>query len=89
MYSHKGVPNRWRVDRYRETLTRLPVTVSRLEPTDHTAASEVHAVRPVLAHPFRYVNDDDLAWLALRLATSKVGYPQLGRAGITLIVSPD
>lgn len=65
MYSHKGVPNRWRVDRYREIVGRLPVEAVRIEPTQRASAADVAAVRPQLAAEFRRLSDEDLACLGL------------------------
>ena len=70
MYSAKGVPNRWRVDRYRAILARLPVEVLVLEPTHLASLDDVAEVRGQLAEPFRQVCDDDLRclgfWLVFR-----------------------
>jgi len=70
LYSHKGVPNRWRVDVYRSIVASLPVTVLRLETTARADPRDVAAVRPGLADEFRGVSDDDLAclgfWIVFR-----------------------
>lgn len=70
MYSAKGVPNRWRIDRYREVLVSLPVDLLALEVTVRAAQTDVGAVRPRLAAPFRRLSDEDLAslgfWLVFR-----------------------
>jgi hypothetical protein len=71
MYSHKGVPNRWRVDRYREILRELPVDVVKLEPTSLASPTDVDAVRGELAPPFRAATEDDLAWLGFWLVFRK------------------
>jgi SAM-dependent methyltransferase len=71
MYSAKGVPNRWRVDRYRAIVERLPVEVLAFEPTRLAAAEDVASVRPKLASPFRTVSDDDLRWLGFWLLFRK------------------
>ena len=65
MYSHKGVPNRWRIDRYRHAVQTLPVQSVSLEPTLHATAADVAAVRGRLAPPFRDLSDEDLACLGL------------------------
>jgi SAM-dependent methyltransferase len=65
MYSHKGVPNRWRIDRYRAIVERLPVERRRLEPTLRASAVDIAAVRPHLAPEFRGLDDEDLACLGL------------------------
>jgi len=71
MFSHKGVPNRWRVDRYREILRALTVDVVTLAPTARADARDVAAVRPHLAAPFAALSDDDLAWLGFWLVFRK------------------
>jgi SAM-dependent methyltransferase len=71
MFSHKGVPNRWRLDRYREILSALGLTNSALEATQLAKEDEVLAVRPRLARMFRGVSDTDLAWLGFWLTFSK------------------
>jgi len=65
MYSHKGVPNRWRLDTYRRILQALPVLEPRLEPTLRASTAEVAAVRRVLSPTFRDLADDDLACLGM------------------------
>lgn len=71
MYSEKGVPNRWRIDRYRRVLAALPVEVLQCVPTARATLDEVAAVRPVLAVPFKGLHDDDLAWLGFWLVMRK------------------
>lgn len=70
MYSDKGVPNRWRVDRYRDIVTRLPVDLILLEPTGLASDGDVRSVRSQLAEPFRNASDEDLRclgfWLVFR-----------------------
>lgn len=67
MYSRKGVPNRWRVDRYRTVVSTLPFDDVSFVPTRQAAAADVAGVRPLLSAPFRDVSDDDLAWLGFWL----------------------
>ncbi len=71
MYSQKGVPNRWRVDRYRSLVAELPVKLLVLEATKLASMEHVAAVRPRLADPFRGVRDEDLCWLGFWLAFRK------------------
>lgn len=63
MYSQKGVPNRWRVDRYRAILARLPVTDLHFEPTRLADPADVAAVRDRVSAPFRGISAEDLSWL--------------------------
>ena len=71
MFSAKGVPNRWRIDRYRSLLQGLPVEVLALEPTARAETGDVGRVRAALAAPFRALSDDDLAWLGFWLVFRK------------------
>ena len=71
MYSHKGVPNRWRIDRYRAILSELPVRIIMIDPTTRALSSEVAAVRSKLAQPFRRISDEDLACLGFWLIFEK------------------
>jgi SAM-dependent methyltransferase len=73
MYSHKGVPNRWRIDVYRRIIADLPVDVLHCSPTALVAPQEVSVVRPLLAEPFKTVSDDDLRWLGFWLVLRKRG----------------
>ena len=70
MYSHKGAPNRHRVDAYRRVVSRLPVMSVEFLTTSSADALHVNAVRPKLAKPFRGIPDEDLAclgfWLLMR-----------------------
>jgi SAM-dependent methyltransferase len=73
MYSHKGVPNRCRVDHYRDILAKLPVEAVRLEVTAHARPGVVAAVRHQLAEPFRHLSDEDLAALGFWTVFRKNG----------------
>lgn len=73
MYSHKGVPNRWRVDRYREAIAASGLAVETLEATAVADAAIVREVRPQLAAPFRDLSDADLSWLGFWLVGRKRG----------------
>ena len=70
MYSEKGVPNRWRVDKYRSVVAQLQVDMLTLETTKLASKAQVTEVRPRLADLFRGVSDDDLCclgfWLIFR-----------------------
>ena len=73
MYSHKGVPNRWRLDTYRRILQTLPIEGLRLEPTLRASVADVAAVRSQLAPEFRALSDDDLACLGMWVGFRKPG----------------
>lgn len=71
MYGHKGVPNRWRVDRYRDVIRGCGLDIMLLEPTVHASETDVEEVRPYLASPFRNLSDEDLSWLGFWLICRK------------------
>jgi len=71
MHGHKGVPNRWRVDRYRALVDELGFELLRLEATTLAAPQQIAAVRPHLAAPFRGLSDADLSWLGFWLVMRK------------------
>ena len=71
MHSHKGVPNRWRVDRYRNIVSKHDVGVSLLRPTTRASMSDVAGVRPKLAQPFKALSDEDLSCLGFWLVFEK------------------
>lgn len=75
MYSGKGVPNRWRVDRYRQAVAENGLQTLLLEPTLCADPQEVAAVRPYLAAPFRALSDADLACLGFWLVCQKAARP--------------
>lgn len=67
MYGHKGVPNRWRVDRYRQILAEVGLETVTLEATTLVQQASIDEVRPYLARPFRELSDEDLSWLGFWL----------------------
>lgn len=71
MYSHKGVPNRQRVDSFRRIVTETGFTVDLLEPTLLASPEDVQAIRPNLASPFWQISDQDLRWLGFWLVCRK------------------
>jgi SAM-dependent methyltransferase len=71
MYSNKGTPNRWRVDRYRQVLAGTRLRVISLQPTLRADPHDISSVRPHLARPFRGLSDEDLSWLGFWLVCEK------------------
>ena len=71
MYSHKGVPNRWRIDQYRRALAHSGLEVVHLAPTALATAEDIAEVRPHLAAAFRDLPDEDLRWLGFWLVCAK------------------
>lgn len=71
MYGHKGVPNRWRVNRYREVLAETGLRALVLKPTLLADKRDIEEVRPHLATPFLAVSDEDLSWLGFWLVCAR------------------
>lgn len=71
MYQHKGVPNRWRVDRYRRHIEENELKTLVLEPTEQVSRKHIEEVRPHLAPQFQSVSDEDLSWLGFWLVCAK------------------
>ena len=71
MYSEKGVPNRLRVDAYREAVSQSGFECVALKPTLRATAVDIQAVRPRLAKRFRNLSDEDLSWLGFWLVCRK------------------
>jgi hypothetical protein len=63
MYSNRGVPNRWRVDRHRQAIVASGLRALSLQPTLLADPGEMQAVRPHLSGPFKSISDEDLSWL--------------------------
>ena len=73
MYSAKGVPNRWRVDRYREIVRSLPVRIDEWTATREAPLEQVRQVRPRLDSRFAALSDEDLACLGFWLVFTRNG----------------
>jgi len=75
MHSGKGVPNRWRINVYRQLIHETGLEGLALEPTLLAKADDVASVRPKLAACFRSLSDEDLAclgfWMVLRKPESQ------------------
>ncbi len=63
MYSHKGVPNRYRVNAYKELIDKSGFQLRLLAHTLLAQDSELTEVRPYLIDRFKGLSDEDLSWL--------------------------
>jgi SAM-dependent methyltransferase len=75
MYSHKGAPNRWRAEHYREILSQLDLEDVKILTTLLASQADVAAVRPRLAAPFRDLSDHDIACLGIWITFRKPSGP--------------
>jgi hypothetical protein len=71
MYSAKGVPNRLRVDAYRDAVAQSGLEVVAMKPTVLASPDDVRSIRTGLADPFRKLSDEDLSWLGFWLVCRK------------------
>jgi hypothetical protein len=71
MFSHKGAPNRLRVDSYRSAARQAGLTISSLVPSEIAQSTEVDEIRPHLAEPFRRLDDQDLAVLSFWMTLTR------------------
>ncbi len=61
MYGFKGVPNRWRKIHHLQAAEEAGLVIRIVAATTSIARSEVEAIRPYLAKPFRQLDVDELA----------------------------
>ena len=71
MYSQKGVPNRLRIDSYREAVKKNGLKQILMKPVLSADQKDIDEVRPYLAKPFRHISDDDLMCLSFWLVLSR------------------
>jgi len=90
MFSHKGFPNRWRVDRYRALTAAHGLACRSMHPTDRLTQAQVETIRARLAQPFRALSSEDLSWLSFWMVLEKpaeiAGGPNAGRPEIGGVV---
>ena len=63
MFSQKGFPNRWRLNKYRDLFAQAGLHIRKLEPTTCLTAEQVARVEPHLSGRLRGVSSSDLAWM--------------------------
>jgi hypothetical protein len=63
MYSHKGRPNRLRVDSYERLARKNGLVIRKLAPTARVSEAETAFIRPYVDAAFRDVSADQLSWL--------------------------
>lgn len=64
MYSHKGFPNRWRVNKYKQAADNAKLSIARLAPNETLSREQVDAITPYLVKKFRYLPKEELSWLS-------------------------
>lgn len=64
MYSHKGFPNRWRVNKYVLAAKNAGLSIKHLAPNETLSLEKIDAILPYLAEDFRDVSKEELSWLS-------------------------
>lgn len=73
MNSHKGNPNRWRVDKYREFVVRHGLRFKALTHTGQLDPEQIDRIRPQLAADFRGIPTEELTWLGFWMVLERAG----------------
>ncbi len=63
MFSHKGFPNRWRIDKYKELVSKTGLRCKKLIPTGKLEDEKIKFIQPKLANSFRHLSINELSWL--------------------------
>jgi methyltransferase family protein len=71
MYSRKGRPNRWRVDRYQQLVAASGLKVRKLAATGHLSDAELAFIQPRVDKAFRDVPGELLGWLGFWMILEK------------------
>jgi hypothetical protein len=81
MYGHKGFPNRWRVDKYRELAAGAGLRVRHLKATGRLDQEKIGIVRPKLATALRGLDAGELAWTGFWMVLEHPAAPASPTAG--------
>lgn len=71
MYSHKGFPNRWRVDKYIDAAKKNQLIVEKLFPTETLSKHEIDFIHPYIPTKFQAISKDQLGWLGFWMILQK------------------
>jgi SAM-dependent methyltransferase len=63
MYSHKGFPNRWRIDKYVDLAKLSDLRMDRIVDTGKVSTGRIMKIRPWVARHLRSLSVDELSWL--------------------------
>ena len=63
MYSHKGFPNRWRIDKYKELIEKSGLSCNKFVPLGKLEREKIEIIKPKLAKQFRHLSPEELSWL--------------------------
>lgn len=63
MYSHKGYPNRYRVDVYKHHAKASHLKVTHLEPTQQLTQEQLNLIYPKIINDFKHTPQEELLWM--------------------------
>lgn len=63
MYSHKGFPNRWRIDQYKKLANDSNLSIKKLIPTASAEKEKVRTIYPKVAKEFSQITPEEMSWL--------------------------
>ncbi|CAH9019292.1 class I SAM-dependent methyltransferase [Candidatus Nitrosacidococcus sp. I8] len=72
MYSYKGVPNRLRINHYRECIVSTNFKTILIQPTAIANEQDIKSIRPYLAKSFQNISDEDLLCLGFWVVLEKI-----------------
>ena len=81
MYSHKGFPNRWRIDQYKELADKFSLKYPKFESTGKLDPEKIKIIHSKLAKPFRALNQDDISWLGFWMIIEHDHFAKISKNG--------
>lgn len=75
MYSHKGFPNRWRVNKYQALAESAGLAVKKLTPTERLDPDKLVRVLPSIVKEFRGASGEELSWLGFWMLLQHASTP--------------
>jgi len=63
MYSHKGFPNRYRVDKYKHHAETSNLKITHLEPTQQLTQEQLDRIYSKLTRDFKHISPEELLWM--------------------------
>jgi len=71
MYSHKGFPNRWRVNKYLETIQKSGLLLKSITPTGKLDDKDIEHIKMKLSKPFKNLPTEKLSWLGFWMVVER------------------
>ena len=72
MYSHKGFPNRWRVNKYLEIIQESGLQLKSITPTGKLDNKDIDRIKMKLSKPFKNIPTEKLSWLGFWIVVERI-----------------